>query len=234
VRPMTELHHALEGLAPLVLPIDYLADNEDGVSWFSRHGVVARRARAEYARNSGCRPITLKASAVHLRPLSVADCSEQPHGDFHSLDDDERDRLIDAGCRCGEIEDGWWFECGGDHPEAVTAWRVEPREAPMFVWKIRRAKREIHRRLYPSRGVLWGGRPERRANRFDRFMLGPIVLVSGDYQLRPGSGVVLYCPVCKLDTLHRPAGPNYTGGRWHAAMCLAYGHHHRAWAARDA
>lgn len=191
----------------------YIADNEDGVSWFGRRDpsrpggdlVPAREARQEYADNSMLKRREVSAKLEHMRPASVQDCPKMPHPRLDQLPDDWRDRLLDEGCECQYVEEGYWHVCKADHPRAVPVWRCEYRGDADWRWRTRRWRRTVYKflRREPG-GVLWGGRPERRATRFDRFISGQpgIVLVVGDWQERPRHGAMEPCATCGRVTLH--------------------------------
>ncbi len=196
--------------------IEYLADNEDGVSWFGRDGVSRRGARREFAGLIDVRPwpwrFTVKAE--HMRPFDVTDCPAPAHG----RDDDGE--LRDEDCRCDYQEDeGWMYVCAADHPEAIAAWRVEDYCAPRWVWRLRHRRAKLYRSLRrEGHPVLWGGAPERRVNRFDRLIAGKgiALVLLRSRQLRIGESEWRWCEICGA------VRPHWMLGR--APHCRAAGH----------
>lgn len=176
--------------------IVYLADDEDGTSWFGRDGVSRRRARREFAGLMCVRPwpwrFTVKAE--YMRPFDVTDCNAAQHG----REDDGS--LLDDGCVCEYHEDeGWMYVCEADHPNAIAAWRVERVDMPTWLWRLRDSRAELYRTLrHEGKTVLWGGSPERRVNRLDRIIAGRAIAVVllPSRQLRVGEAEWRWCDIC--------------------------------------
>lgn len=206
--------------------LEEVASNEDGVTWLRRTG-SARRARRQMATEWGFRVRRLEAVAEHMRPATFADCGAPGirRDDGAHAWSDERGYPDD--CRCGDIEEGWFYGCEPDHPDAIPVWRVETKD-----WgRLQRLHHRLGNRLLGSYGrrrrpCLWGGYVEREATWFDRKVLGYTgVVVLASRWLRLYERFWMHCPVCRTKT------PHYThGGR---AFCAGEGHVARSLAEDD-
>jgi hypothetical protein len=90
------------------------AGRSNDVRWVL--ATCARRdARARVAHDSATRGWTLRVAAAAFRPLTRSQCaaSGQPA---------ER-------CVCWRAGEDWYDRCAPEDPDAVAAWRVEPRAA---------------------------------------------------------------------------------------------------------
>lgn len=202
--------------------IDYLADNEDGVSWFSRTGVSRRRARRELA-NLVSEPLrTIKARPVFLRPAELGDCGAASHElDAAGEPPDE------CSCRQYMGDEPWWFECASDHTAAVPAWRCEAsyRSTRLSRWRGAAWRRYAGHR-YRRPASLWGGRVQRKANRLERLVFGRwyAFTVPGDRQLCLREREWRWCDTCDATTPHTLRCVLYPNNR---ELCVAEDHHAR-------
>jgi hypothetical protein len=174
---------------------EVVADSEDGIQWYKRT-CSRRAARAEAASMAMEGRWRFKVSPRFMRPASVADCDARVHVD---QDEDAED------CTCWQIEEGWHTECAADHPDAFPVWRVEWRDAPAWVYRLRRRLRLLHPATHRTGkpAPLWGWKPPRRARWFDRLLLGrAYVLVAGHLHVWLNRGEVRWCDGCRGDTLH--------------------------------
>lgn len=195
--------------------IRYIADNEDGVSWFGRNGVSRRAARAEFASLVGRRPWPWRfvVTAEFMRPADITDCPASTH-----------DVDLDETCRCYELEEGSFFVCAPAHPKAIAVWRVEGRFAPAWIWRLRHRRARLYRALRRERAaVLWGGAVERHVTRLDRLIAGPGIafVLHASHQLRLNETRWRWCDVCWRETPQREH------------LCLADEHFDRAGARRE-
>lgn len=95
-----------------------VSESED-IAWFPRSTVS--RAQARHWGEEEFSRFDLVVRQGHVRELVAEDCPVHPDGECGDWGSE------DEGCRCYEIEEGWWEDCTHRDRGAVAAWRVEPK-----------------------------------------------------------------------------------------------------------
>lgn len=190
--------------------IDWICASEDGDrAWYPR-SVPPWGALSVYAAECTIPRRRFRVRPAHLRATTPEqDCPVWPHGEDEYGDGPE-------GCTCYLIEEGWMVECDRKHPHAQPVWRIEDRPHRIRWW-IRFRIRWFYGKPRP---VIWGGRVDRRAFWFDRFLTGFAWdrLRYRDHWLSECEGELRWCPSCRATT------PHSLPGKYSRAWCEAEGH----------